>query len=168
MADVLELELNQADDMTIEDEDGKEEGIEQLKERAQKRKGRGFTSDTSSREMFENFESISTTDNESAEVQAQRSSEGWILIVTGIHEEAHEDDIQGRFLDFGEIKNLQLNLDRRTGFLKGYALIEYEHFKDALEAKNGLDGSELLGNTIKADWAFMKKPLPIPRFSRRQ
>merc|ERR1712238_86902 len=85
-----------------------------------------------------------------------RSIEGWVVVVSGVHEEAQEDDVYEAFAEHGDIKNLHLNLDRRTGFVKGYAFIEYETKGEAAKAIKGMDKTVLLEQRLSVQWAFTK------------
>jgi len=148
------------------DEFSAEDHVEKIKKNATRRRGRGFTSvgndntepiddDEKESNDYEN-EIADDTEADEEELGPKRSIEGWILFVTGIQEESTEDDIATPFGDFGVIKNIHLNIDRRTGYLKGYALIEYEAFAEAKKALTEMNGKEINGEDITVSWAFVK------------
>ncbi|XP_009586749.1 RNA-binding protein Y14A-like [Nicotiana tabacum] len=132
-----------------------------------KTKGRGFREEAAEADrnarMSARFDSLDSDGGPGPE----RSIEGWIVLVTGVNEETQEDDLHNEFGEFGEIKNVHLNLDRRTGFVKGYALIEYENFEEAQRAINEKDGAEFLTQTIHVDWAFSRGPFKRRNARRR-
>eukprot|EP00118_Oscarella_pearsei_P028690 m.2713 g.2713 ORF g.2713 m.2713 type:complete len:172 (+) comp8854_c0_seq1:31-546(+) len=130
-----------------------DDAVTRLKTSVKNRRGRGFREIAGKDEG--DYEGM---DVGGSDVGPARSVEGWILFVTGVHEEAQEDHIYDKFGEYGNIKNMHLNLDRRTGFIKGYALVEFETFKEAQSALEALNGADMLGQAMNVDWAFVKGP----------
>jgi len=76
------------------------------------------------------------------------------VFVSGVHEEATEEELMDKFADFGEIRNIQVPLDRRTGFVKGYALIEYGAREEAQQAIETMHGKTFMNKPLNVDWSF--------------
>lgn len=139
--------------------------VQQLKERATKKKGRGFNdgaqrSDRERRRGYQDDEEMrgdaDPLEPDDDNLVASPSIEGWVIFVSGLHEEAQEDVILDTFSEYGDVKNINMNPDRRTGYIKGYALIEYDTKEEASTAIKNLNGQQVLGRTLRVTWAFAK------------
>ncbi|KAI0281112.1 hypothetical protein BGY98DRAFT_960019 [Russula aff. rugulosa BPL654] len=135
-----------------------------------RKRGRGFQSSAVGNEggvvSEQTYDRVESTQVRDSDTRAARSVEGWIVLVTNVHEEATEEDVTEKFADYGEIKNLHLNLDRRTGYVKGYALVEYETMAEAQAAIDGASGTTLLEQALSCDYAFVRPPPSGPKKGR--
>lgn len=92
-------------------------------------------------------------------IPVKKSIEGYVLIGTNIHEEAIEEDLDDFFSEFGKVKSMHLNLDRQTGYVKGYILVEYGDLEEAQRAIEEGNGQEVLGREIQLEFAFVEGEL---------
>jgi RNA-binding protein 8A len=85
-----------------------------------------------------------------------RSVEGWVVFVTNLHDETREDDLSDAFAEYGTVQMVKMNYDRRTGYGKGYALVEFQRRNEAQDCINRMHGSKFMGRTIQVHWAFVQ------------
>lgn len=71
-----------------------------------------------------------------------------------MHQKAGEDKIVDKCGEYGEFKRIHLDINRKAGFLKGYALVEYEIYPESQAKMENLNGSDLLGEKINVDCLY--------------
>merc|ERR1719289_230374 len=128
-----------------------------------KRKGRGHkTTQDVTRYAGKSgmFDDVTVnTDLSAIKKNVQKSVEGYVLLVTNVYEEVQEDDIFDKFSECGEVSNLHLNIDNRTGFVKGYAFVEYKTLAEAQAAVQNINGEVILKEPgVCVSFAFKRPP----------
>ena len=112
--------MDNANDIIVGDQDDDEDvALTQVKSNVRHRKGRGFNEQSDRLNAQRGDYDSVVADNDAGNPGPARSVEGWILFITNVHEEAQEDTMYDLFREYGNIKNMHLNLDRRTGYAKG-------------------------------------------------
>mmetsp|Transcript_24227 Transcript_24227/g.21518 ORF Transcript_24227/g.21518 Transcript_24227/m.21518 type:complete len:106 (+) Transcript_24227:21-338(+) len=91
-----------------------------------------------------------------------------VIAVTGLNEELQEEDLIDLFTEFGPVKSVHFNIDKKQGYAKGYAFIEYENKADASKAIDKMHKEEIAERQIKVDWAFREDPKKRKHRSRRR
>ena len=61
-----------------------------------------------------------------------------------------------------------LLITNRITNTQGYALVEYETHREAKAAVDGLNGSTILGQSVQADFAFVRPPAVAPKGRARR
>ncbi|KAJ1499234.1 RNA-binding protein 8A [Coelomomyces lativittatus] len=124
------------------------------------KKGRGFQETHKLSEIKDDPTQYDTLEEGEAQTDlVQKSVEGYVVLFTNIHEEATEEDMMDVFSEFGKVSNIHLNLDRRSGFVKGYVLVEYKTFEEARKAVVGLRGQRILDREVQGDFAFSRSSM---------
>ena len=64
-----------------------------------------------------------------------------------------EDELQKEFEAFGEVESVKIIKDQYTGRSRGFAFVEMEDQEQALAAIAGVNGKELVGQTLTVNEA---------------
>lgn len=87
------------------------------------------------------------------EVSGKGSNPKTILYVGGLEENVNESLLHAAFIPFGEIKDVNIPLDNKTGGHRAFGFVEYEEREDAAAAIDNMHNGELFGRVLKVNYA---------------
>ena len=79
------------------------------------------------------------------------------VYVGGLADEVTPQLLRAAMIPFGNIKSLDIPMDYGKGVHKGFGFVEYEDADDAAEAIFNMDGSDLMGRTMKVSLAQLNQ-----------
>lgn len=75
------------------------------------------------------------------------------LYVGGLADEVTPAMVRAAFIPFGTVKTIDMPMDYKAGRHRHFAFVEYDDADDAAEAIFNMDGSDLVGKTIRVSLA---------------
>jgi peptidyl-prolyl isomerase E (cyclophilin E) len=90
---------------------------------------------------------------ETAAVEATLLASKRVVYVGGLGDNVNQNIVRAAFIPFGTLKSVDIPMDYKAGTTRGFAFVEFEDADDATEAIFNMDGSDLMGRTIKVSLA---------------
>jgi RNA recognition motif-containing protein len=71
------------------------------------------------------------------------------LYVSGLADSVTEDVLRSAFISFGELADVHVPIDPKTGLSKGFGFVLFEFEDDALSATDNMDKNVIHGQRIR-------------------
>jgi RNA recognition motif-containing protein len=78
------------------------------------------------------------------------------IYVGNLSYEVEEEDLKRVFAEYGNVKRVQMPVDRETGKVRGFAFVEMGAETEETAAIEALDGAEWMGRSLKVNKAKPK------------
>lgn len=75
------------------------------------------------------------------------------IYVGNLSYQSTEEDVREVFAEYGEVKSVQLPIDRETGRPRGFGFVEMSNPDEESAAIEALDGAEWMGRRLKVNKA---------------
>jgi cold-inducible RNA-binding protein len=82
------------------------------------------------------------------------------LFIGGLAWAATDEDLKAAFAPFGEVVAASVVRYPDTGRSKGFGFVEYGTVEEAVAAQKEMDGKEIMGRSVKVDFAKPKTERP--------
>eukprot|EP00747_Dinoflagellata_sp_TGD_P163791 gnl/TRDRNA2_/TRDRNA2_182862_c0_seq1.p1 gnl/TRDRNA2_/TRDRNA2_182862_c0~~gnl/TRDRNA2_/TRDRNA2_182862_c0_seq1.p1 ORF type:complete len:127 (-),score=42.47 gnl/TRDRNA2_/TRDRNA2_182862_c0_seq1:62-442(-) len=88
------------------------------------------------------------------------------VYVGGIEDQVDRKVLEAAFVPFGEIKNVEIPLDLKSGKHRGFGFVEFMDAEDAQDAIDNMHNAEIHGRVLKVNLARERSQKPTENTNR--